>query len=103
MIWSARRVTWARGGGLLHSVLALVTIVLVGNGVGAVVGLMSMGAVIGFRCAAHFLGDAGSNRGAPPFWRLRLHVRPPLMFSDRHFEEPLVLVGPVAVCAWWAL
>jgi hypothetical protein len=83
--------------------LALVTVVLVGDGLRAVVGLTSMGAVIGFGRAAHLLGDAGSNRGAPLFWPLCLHVRPPLTFSTATWEETLVLVGAVAVCAWWAM
>jgi hypothetical protein len=39
---------------------ALVAVVLVGNGLGAVMGLMSLGTVIDFGWAAQLLGDLGS-------------------------------------------
>ena len=101
LAWGLEHTVHHRGP--LHSLLALVAVVLVGNAAGAILGLTSLGAVIGFGWAAHLLGDVGSNRGVPLFWPLRRHVRPPLTFSTGTWQEGLVLVGAMAACAWWAM
>src|SRR5436305_6017923 len=105
--WATGALAWgvehtAHHRGPLHSLLALVAVVLIGNALGALLGLTGLGAVIGFGWGAHLLGDIGTNRGVPLFWPVRRHVRPSLTFSTGTWQEALVLGAAVAACAWWA-
>jgi inner membrane protein len=105
--WATRLLAWSlehtvRHRGPLHSLLALVVVVVVGNIVGLRVGVTDLGAVIGFGWAAHLLGDVDTTRGIPLLWPLRARVRPPVTFATGTWQEALVLAGALAVCLAWA-
>jgi inner membrane protein len=104
--WGTEALAWGlehtlQHRGPLHSLLALVGVVLAGNALGLALGVTGLGAVVGFGWAAHLLGDVGTRRGIPLFWPLRLHVRPPLTFTTGTWQEALVLAGAMAVCLAW--
>ena len=100
LAWGLEHTVHHRGP--LHSLLALLAVVLVGNAVGAALGLTSLGALIGFGWGAHLLGDIASSHGVPLFWPVRRHVRPPLTFATGTWQEALVLAGAVVACVGWA-
>jgi membrane-bound metal-dependent hydrolase YbcI (DUF457 family) len=105
--WATGTLAWgvehtAHHRGPLHSLVVLVAVVVVGDALGAMLGLNGLGAVIGFGWGTHLLGDIGTNRGVPLFWPARHRVRPPLTFSTGTWQEALVLGAAVAACAWWA-
>lgn len=106
--WATGTLAWglehtAHHRGPLHSLLALLAVVLVGNAVGAALGLTSLGALIGFGWGVHLLGDIATSHGIPLFWPLRRHVRPPLTFATGTWQEALVLAGAVVACVGWAV
>jgi inner membrane protein len=101
LAWGLEHTVHHRGP--LHSLLALLGVVLAGNALGAWLGVTNLGSVVGFGWAAHLLGDVGTRRGLPLLWPLPLHVRPPVTFTTGTWQEALVLVGALLVCAAWVL
>ena len=89
--------------GPLHSLLATIAVALLGNAVGAPLGVTDLGAVVGFGWMAHLLGDIGTRRGIPLFWPVPLHVRPPVTFTTGTWQEVVVLAGALAVCLAWGV
>ena len=101
LAWGVEHTLGHRGP--LHSLLALVGVVLLGEGAGRLAGVVGLGAVLGFGWAAHLLGDVGTRRGLPLAWPLPLHVRTPLRFTTGTWQEGVVLGCAILACGLWVL
>lgn len=98
--WSVEHTLHHRGP--LHSLLATLGVVLVGDALGRALGITGLGGVLGFGWAAHLLGDVATTRGIPLLWPARSHVHPPFRFATGTWQETMVLLGALALCAAWA-
>ena len=71
---------------------------------GVSLGVVNLGALVGYGWAAHVLADALTDRGVPllwPLWRRRVRLPYGLGPATGGWGETLTVVAMLLVCGWW--
>jgi inner membrane protein len=87
--------------GALHSALAVLLVLLLGEMIGHGVGVRHLGGLFAFGWASHILLDALTARGVPALWPLHFRLRLPPGFVTGGLQEHVVLVLGLVVCGVW--
>jgi inner membrane protein len=89
--------------GALHSAVAVLLVLVLGEAAGASACLGHLGGVLAFGWASHLLLDALTAGGVPLLWPLPLRVRlPPGLVTGGLLERLLLACGLLACAAWAA-
>src|SRR5262245_10875066 len=89
--------------GITHSIWPAIGLAIVGNALGARLGVLGTGEVLAFGYAGALLLDAWTAEGIVPVYPLPWRLRLPPGFRVGSFAEHSVLAVSLAVCAWWAV
>ena len=99
--WGIERGFGHRKG--FHSLVGVALGFLVGELLGAALGLSGLGALVAFGWAAHLLTDAWTVRGVPLFWPvLATRVRLPPRISTGSWAEQLLLAAALVGLLFYA-
>ena len=99
--WGIERSFGHRGG--FHSLLGAAFGYVVGELLGALIGLTGLGALVAFGWAVHLLTDAWTVRGVPLFWPFTTaHVKLPPWLSTGSWLEAVVLALALAGLFFYA-
>jgi membrane-bound metal-dependent hydrolase YbcI (DUF457 family) len=88
--------------GITHSIWPLIGLAMLGNALGAMIGIRGLGEVLAFGYGGALLLDAWTAEGIVPLYPLPWRLQLPPGFRVGGLVEQLVLVLSLGACAWWA-
>jgi membrane-bound metal-dependent hydrolase YbcI (DUF457 family) len=87
--------------GITHSIWPAVGLAVLGNAVGALLGIHGLGAVLAFGYGGALVLDAWTAQGIVPLYPLPWRLRLPPGFRGGSLAEVAVLGLSLGVCVWW--